>query len=201
MRIEHGQRVDEVGRGDQRRHRGREQDDDRHRDDGGDGLERLALVLVGQPVDEDGNERGGEHAAQHDVVEHVGRGVGQVVRVGEKVGQVPRPTRRSGAGPVRRETPCRPPRRRPRCAAGGSGPGAGEPRSACPRPRPARPQPRPHPPDQQNGPGQHGQCDADERDGRRMHRQHGVQRVTSWPSGFAGSPRSAGGRPRCGPGR
>jgi hypothetical protein len=51
---------------------------------GGDGVEGLALGLVGQPVDEDRNEGGRQDAAQHDVVEHVGRGVGQVVRVGER---------------------------------------------------------------------------------------------------------------------
>ena len=58
--------------------------DHRHREHGRDGVEGLALGLVGQPVDEDGDEGGGEDAAQHDVVEHVGRGVGQVVRVGQR---------------------------------------------------------------------------------------------------------------------
>ena len=56
------------------------------------------LGLVGQAVDEDGDEGGGEDAAQHDVVEHVGRGVGQVVGVGQRrLARGPRPGRRSGA--------------------------------------------------------------------------------------------------------
>ena len=41
-------------------------------------------VAVGQAVDEDRDERGREDAAQDDVVEHVGRGVGEVVRVGQR---------------------------------------------------------------------------------------------------------------------
>ncbi len=50
------------------------------------------LGAGGQAVDEDRDEGGRQHAAQDDVVEHVGGGVGQVVGVGqvrgaERVGQ------------------------------------------------------------------------------------------------------------------
>ncbi len=84
VRIEHGQGVDEVGRRHECHNRRAQEDDDGHGQDGGDGLERLALVPVGQAIHEDRDEGGGEHPAQHDVVEHVRRGVGKVVRVGEE---------------------------------------------------------------------------------------------------------------------
>ncbi len=83
MGIERRQGVDEEGRRQQRGQGGDRQDDDGDGDDGGDRLERLLLVLPGQPVDEDRDERGREDPAQHDVVEHVRRRVGQVVGVGE----------------------------------------------------------------------------------------------------------------------
>ena len=84
VRIEHGERVDEERRRHECRHGRDGQDDHRDREHGRNGVEGFALALVGQPVDEDGNEGGREDAAQHDVVEHVGRGVGEVVRVGQR---------------------------------------------------------------------------------------------------------------------
>ena len=106
MGIGDGQSGDEVGRGDERDHRRSEQHDHRHRDDRRDGVEGVALVLVGQPVDEDRDEGGRE-----------GRRRGRCRRACSgwcwpgcrsrpaKSGRAPRPGRPAGADPVMRETP------------------------------------------------------------------------------------------------
>ena len=46
------------------------------------GIDRSAVVLL-EAVDDDGHERGREDAAEHEVVDDVGRGVGEVVRVAD----------------------------------------------------------------------------------------------------------------------
>ncbi len=81
--VERGQGVDEVRRRHERGDRGGQEDDHRDRDHRRDGFEGLLLAAFGQPLDEDGDERRREDPAEHDVVEHVGRRVGQVVGVGE----------------------------------------------------------------------------------------------------------------------
>ena len=81
--IERGQGRDERGGQHQRGHRRHSHDDYGDREHGRNGGERLLLGAVGQLVDKDRDERGREHAAQHDVVEHVGGGIGQVEGVGQ----------------------------------------------------------------------------------------------------------------------
>ena len=163
------------GGGHQRRHRGGEQDDDGDGDDGRDRLEGLALVPVGQAVDEDGDEGGREDAAQHDVVEHVGRGVGQVVGVGqeglaERPGQgheAEQPGEPRDAGPDRDVGGRGPQREGPGPAGGGHGQcarGTQAPRAA----------PGAHPPGQQDGAGQDGEGHPDEGDGGGVHGEHGA---------------------------
>ena len=175
MRIEHGEGVNEEGRGDQCRQRGGQQDHHRHREDGGNGVEGLPLALVGQPIDEDGDEGGGEHAAEDDVVEHVGRGVGQVVGVGQRglpegPGQsheAEQPGDPGHAGPDRDIGGRRAEGQRP--GAPGGDHGQLRPRAGAPGPSPGA-----HPPDQQDGAGEGGEGDADEGDLGRVHREHGV---------------------------
>ena len=149
--------------------------DHRHGEHGRDGVERLALGLVGQPVDEDGDEGGGEDAAQHDVVEHVGRGVGQVVGVGqrrlaERPGQGDEAEQPGDAGDAGADRDVG--GRRPQGQGGGRG--GGRPPSVRPRAGAPGAPPGAHPPDQQDGAGEDGEGDPHEGDLGRVHREHGV---------------------------
>ena len=82
--VERRERVDDPRSCGQGGQGGHAQDDHRHGEHGRDRLVGLALALVGQAVDEDGDERCREDPPQDDVVEHVGRRVGQVVGVGQQ---------------------------------------------------------------------------------------------------------------------
>ena len=75
--------VDDVRRKDPRQQRGRREDNQRQGDDARDGTPRLALAVERDALHEDRQERGADDTTNHEVVERVGNGVGEVESVSE----------------------------------------------------------------------------------------------------------------------
>ena len=82
--VERGEGVDDPRRERERRDRRDDEHDRRDRHHRGDRAPRPALPVAVEPLDEDGHERRGRDAAEHDVVEHVRDRVREVVGVGER---------------------------------------------------------------------------------------------------------------------
>ncbi len=75
--------VDDGGGDDDEQQRHPDQDQEGGGDDDGDGLPRVVLVARGQVLDEHRDDEGRHDPAEHEVVDDVRGGVGQVVAVGE----------------------------------------------------------------------------------------------------------------------